>query len=87
MAYYKNDGLDPVGAPHAYVKQKVGKPSQNAAQPCTVYDDPSRGDELRDGWAFQVGTSNVDSLTGRLGELVEALVERWMDVVCVRETR
>jgi len=21
MAYYKNDGLDPVGAPHAYEKQ------------------------------------------------------------------
>ena len=24
-----------------------------------------RGDELRDGWAFRVGTWNVESLTGR----------------------
>jgi len=48
----------------AYEKQEVGKPSQNAAQPCAVYDDPYRGDELRDGWAFRVGTWNVDSLTG-----------------------
>jgi len=86
MAYYKNDGLDPVGAPHAYEKQ-VGKPSRNTAQPCAVYDDPYRGDELRDGWAFRVGTWNVDSLTGRLGELVEALAERRMDVLCVQETR
>ena len=53
---------------------------------CAVYDDPYRGDELRDGWAFRVGTWNVDSLTGRLGELVEALGERRMDVLCVQET-
>ena len=83
MAYYKNDGLDPVGAPHAYEKQEVGKPSRNAAQPCAVYDDPYRGDELRDGWAFRVGTWNVDSLTGRLGELVEALATGgWTFCVC-----
>jgi len=41
---------------------------------------------LRDGWAFRVSTWNVDSLTGRLGELVEALAERRMDVLCVQET-
>ena len=35
-----------------------------------VYDDPYRGDELRGGWAFRVGTWNVDSLTGRLQERV-----------------
>jgi len=64
MAYYKKDGLDPAGAPYAYVKQEVGKPSRKAAQPCAVYDDPSGGDELRDGLSFQVGTWNVDSLTG-----------------------
>ena len=68
-------------------KQEVGKPSRNAAQPCAVYDDPYRGDEQRDGWAFRVGTWNVDSLTSRLGELVEALAERRMDVLCVQETR
>jgi len=55
--------------------------------PCAVYDDPYRGDELWDGWAFRVGTWNMDSLTGRLGELVEALAERRMDVLCVQETR
>ena len=53
----------------------------------TVYDDPYRGDELWDGWAFRVGTWNVDSLTGRLGELVEVLAERRKDVLCVQETR
>ena len=86
MADYKNVGLDPVGAPHAYEKQEVGKPSRNAAQPCAVYDDPCRGDELRDGWAFRVGTWNVDSQTGRLGELVEALAERRMDVLCAQKS-
>ena len=29
----------------------------------------------------------MDSLTGRLGELVEAMAERQMDVLCVQETR
>jgi len=38
-------------------------------------------------WAFRVGTWNVDLLTGRLGELVEALAERRMDGLCVQETR
>jgi len=35
---------------------------------------------------FRVGTWNIDSLTGRAGELVEALAERRMDVACVQET-
>jgi len=35
----------------------------------------------------RVCTWNVDSLTGRSGELVEALAERRMDVACVQETR
>ena len=39
------------------------------------------------GRPFRVGTWNVDSLTGRLGELVEALAVRRMDVACVQETR
>jgi len=41
----------------------------------------------QDGWSYRFGTWNVDSLTGRLGELVEALAERRMDMVCVQETR
>ena len=52
-----------------------------------LFDDRYRGDELRDGWVFRVGTWNVDSLTGRLGELVEVLAERRMDVLFVQETR
>ena len=35
--------------------------------------------------SFRVGTWNIDSLTGRSGELVEALAERQMDVACVLE--
>ena len=38
-------------------------------------------------WSFRVGIWNIDSLTGRSGELVEALAERRMDVACVQETR
>jgi len=33
MAYNNDIGLDPVGDPTCPRKQKVGKPSQNAAQP------------------------------------------------------
>jgi len=70
----------------------VGKPSQNAAKTDAkaegcVHDDPPRADKLRKGWSFRVGTWNIDSLTGRLGELVEALAERRKDVACVQETR
>jgi len=43
--------------------------------------------KLQKGWAFRVGTWNIDSLPGRSGELVEALAERRMDVMCVQETR
>jgi len=81
-----------VGAPTCLRKQEVGKPSLNAAQPDAkaegcVHDDLPRADKLRKGWSFRVGTWNIDSLTGRSGELVEALAERRMDMVCVQETR
>jgi len=70
----------------------VGKPSLNAAQPDAkvegcVHDDPPRADKLRKGWAFRVGTWNIDSLTGRSDELVEALAKTRMDVACVQEVR
>ena len=42
---------------------------------------------LLSGWGFRVGTWNVDSLTGRAGELVEALTDREVDVGCIQETR
>ena len=51
-----------------------------------VHDDPPRADKLQKGWAFSVDTWNIDSLTGRGGELVEVLAERRMDVACVQET-
>ena len=81
-----------MGAPTCLRKQEVGKPSLNAAQPYAkaegcVHDDPPRADKLRKGWPFRVGTWNVDSLTRRSGELVEALAERQTDVACVQETR
>ena len=71
-------------------KQEVGKPSQNAAQPCAktdgcVYDD-LRANKLQKGWRFPVGTWNVDSLTGKASELVEALANREVDVGCIQET-
>ena len=53
MVAYNNDiGLDPVGDPTCLRKQKVGKPSRNAAQPYAkaegcVYEDPSRADGLQ----------------------------------------
>jgi len=39
------------------------------------------------GSGFRVGTWSIDSLTGRAGELVEALVDTEVDVGCVQETR
>jgi len=88
MAYNNIFGFNHVGAPTCLRKQQVGKPSLNAAQPDAkaegcVHDDPPRADKLRKGWAFRVGTWNIDSLTGRSGE--EA--ERRMDVACVQVIR
>jgi len=84
-------GFNPMGAPTCLRKQEVGKPCLNAAQPDAkaegcVNDDPHRADKLQKGWSFRVGTWNIDLLTGRSGELVEALAERRMDVACVQET-
>jgi len=92
MACNKIFGFNPVGAPTCLRKQKVEKRSLNAAQPNAkaegcVHDDPPRADKLHKGWSFRVGTWNIDSLTGRSGELVEALAEKRMDVACVQETR
>jgi len=84
-------GYHPVGAPTCLRKQEVGKPSQNAAQPCAKAEgcvrDDLRADKLRKGWGFWVGIWNVDSLTGRAGELVETLADREVDVECIQEMR
>jgi len=60
-----------VGTLTCRCKQEVGKPSQN---------------KLRKGRGFQVGAWNVDSLTGRAGELTETLADREDDVACIQET-
>ena len=81
-------GLIPWAPPHAYVNRRWGNPAQpDAKAEGCVHDDPPRADKLRKSWAFRVGTWNIDSLTGRSGELVEALAERWIDVACVQEIR
>jgi len=48
--------------------------------------DDLRTDGLRKGWGFWVSTWNVDSLTGRAGEVLEALSDRKVDVTCIQET-
>jgi len=53
---------------------------------CCVNDD-LRADGLQKGWQFRVGTWNVDSVTGRSDEVVEALSDRKVDVACIQETR
>jgi len=69
-------GYHPVGTPTCLCKQ-VGKPSRNKAQPCTgvqsYVNDDLRADGLQKGWGFRVSAWNVDSLTGRAGEVVQAL--------------
>jgi len=82
-------GYQPVGAPTCLCKQ-TGKPSWNAAQPCArrvqgCANDDETTDGLRKGWQFRVCIWNVDSLTGRAGEVVEALSHRKVDVACIQE--
>jgi len=79
-----------MGTPTCLRKQEVGKPSRNAAQlrarvQCYVNGD-LRADGLRKGWEFWVGTWNVDSLTGRAGEVVEAWSDRKVVMACIQET-
>jgi len=80
-------GLTLWAPPHAYVNRRWGNPAGTQHSPMlrqkAVHEDLSRADGLRKGWPFRVGTWNADSLTGRLGELVEALGERRIDIgVC-----
>jgi len=49
-------------------------------------NDDLRANGLWKGWRFRDGTWNVDSLTGRAGEL-QALSDRKVDVACIQETR
>ena len=71
-------GLTPWATPHAYVNRRWGNPAGTQHSPMVR----QKADGLRKGWPFRVGTWNVDSLTVRSGELVEALGERRIDIVC-----
>jgi len=42
---------------------------------------------LMKGCGFRVGTRNVDSLSGRAGEVVDALSDRKVDMASIQETR
>jgi len=83
--------VSPHGHPTCLRKQEVGKPSWNAAQPCVkaqgCVNDDQRADGLWKGWGFRVGTWNLDSLTCKAGEVVEALSDRKVDVACIQQTR
>jgi len=50
-------------------------------------NDDLRADGLQKGWGFRVETWNVDTLTSRAGKVVEALLDRKVDVACVQETQ
>jgi len=71
-------------------KQEVGKPSQNAADICAKAEgcvhEHLKADKLRKGWGFRVSTWNVDSMTGRAGELIQILADREVDGECIQET-
>ena len=70
-------GYHPVGT-HPMSTQTGGGETQlecsTTLQGCV--NDDLMADGLRKGWQFQVSTWNVDSLTGRAGEVVEALSDR-----------
>jgi len=75
-------GYHPMGTPTCIRKQEVGKPSENAAKPCARaqgYVNDLRADGLRKDRVFRVGTWNVDSLTDRAGEVIEALSDTKVD--------
>jgi len=58
----------------------------NSAKAEGCVDDDVRTDGLRKDWGFRVSTWSVDTLTGRAGELIEALADREVDVACIQET-
>jgi len=71
------------GCPHDHANRRWG----NQAKPCAktegcVHDDLKE----RKGWGFWIGAWNVDSLTERAGELVEALADKEVDVAHIQET-
>jgi len=70
--------------------QRWGYPARTQHNPVLRQEgcvlDDLRADKLWKVWGFRVSTWNIDSLTGRAGEL-EALANREVDVGCVQERR
>ena len=73
----KGVGSAPWVLPHAYDKQEVENARPTVAQHCAKANrcvhDGKKPDKPQKGWVFRVGTWNVDSLTGRAGEVVKVL--------------
>ena len=85
MAESKEMSKAPWAPPPAYEKQEVGEPNQTAGQQCA--NEGIQSDALQGGWLFRIATWNIDSMTGKAGELVEAFRRRRVDVACVQESR
>jgi len=76
-------GITPWVPPHADANTRWGNPARTQHNPvlgCRVVNDDLRADGLWKRWGFRVSTWNVDSLTVRAGEVVEALSERKVDI-------
>jgi len=67
--------------PHAYADRRL----QNSVRMQYNSVLTAKAEVVRKGWVFQVSTWNADSLTGRAGELIEALVDKEVDVACVKK--
>ena len=76
--------------PHNYINKEVRTTDQlqhNTVQrQCSVHDGQKPG-KLQKDWVIRTGIWNVDSLTGRAGEVVKVLGDRKVDVTCVQKTR
>jgi len=75
--------ITPWAPPHAYANRRWGNPA--GMQGCVNFH--LKADGLRKGWGFQVRTWNVDLLTGRAGEVVQALSDRKVTMACIQETQ
>jgi len=83
-------GITPLVLPHAYANRMWGNPARMQHNPVlkrrVMLMMTLRADGLWKCWGFWFSTGNVDSLTGRAGEVVQALSDRKVDVSCMQET-
>ena len=84
-------GYHPWAPSHAYANRRWVNPAGTQHNPMlwrrVMLIMTLKADGLQKGWGFRVGTRNVDSLTGRAGEVVEAFSVRKVDVACIQETQ